>query len=353
MAVSSSREALHPAPTRVPKRLGLARPRGRSPVSAAAAVAGLAGAAALAETFLSRRAERLNPPLGQFIRTDGVELHFLTRDADLRHPEGDGDGGSCEVVLLHGAGVMVEDFVISQLFDCVARRRRVVAFDRPGFGHTVRPRDRRWSAEAQASLIHSAFARLGIERPIVVGHSWGTLVALALAVAHPEAVAGLVLVSGYYYPSLRADAALFTPIAVPLAGDLLRHTVAPSIGRVIKPAILRKIFWPLPPSERFKREFPFALALRPSQIRAAAEDAAQMASCAARLAERYAELTMPVVILTGAEDAIVDRRRHAARLHSEIGQSELWVKDGAGHMLHHAAPEWVAGAIDRLAGRIG
>ena len=47
-----------------------------------------------------------------------------------------------------------------------------------------------------------------VERPVVVGHSWGTNAALALALADPAAVRGLVLVSGYYEPTLRADALL-------------------------------------------------------------------------------------------------------------------------------------------------
>jgi pimeloyl-ACP methyl ester carboxylesterase len=81
---------------------------------------------------------------------------------------------------------------------------------------------------AQAALLPRTFALLGIERPVVVGHSWGSMVALALAADHPASVSGLVLASGYYYPTARADVALFSPPAIPVAGDILRHTVAPS-----------------------------------------------------------------------------------------------------------------------------
>ena len=57
-----------------------------------------------------------------------------------------------------------------------------------------------WGPSEQASLLLRALAHLGIERPVVVGHSWGALVALAMALESPEDVAGLVLLSGYYYP---------------------------------------------------------------------------------------------------------------------------------------------------------
>jgi Alpha/beta hydrolase family len=99
-----------------------------------------------------------------FVKAEGVRLRYIERGT-----------GSPPVVLLHGDGSMVEDFATSGLVDLVAERHRVVAFDRPGYGGSDRPRDRAWTPEAQAALLAGAFARLGIGRPIVVGHSWGTL----------------------------------------------------------------------------------------------------------------------------------------------------------------------------------
>src|SRR5215212_1637968 len=43
-----------------------------------------------------------------------------------------------------------------------------------------RPRYRAWTASAQAHLVHRVLERFNVERPVIVGHSWGTLVALAL-----------------------------------------------------------------------------------------------------------------------------------------------------------------------------
>jgi pimeloyl-ACP methyl ester carboxylesterase len=53
-------------------------------------------------------------------------------------------------------------------------------------------------------------AQLGVERAIVISHSLGSLVALELALQHPELVDGLVLVAGYFYPTARADAFLMS-----------------------------------------------------------------------------------------------------------------------------------------------
>ena len=169
------------------------------------------GALALLNTALARRAERKHPPTGAFVEVDGVRLHYSDR------------GTGRPVVLLHGNAVTGDDYNTSGVAErLVGAPCRVVVFDRPGFGHSDRPRGRAWTAEQQADLLHEALARLDVRRPVVVGHSWGTLVALAFAVRHPADTAGLVLLSGYYFPTLRLDALMVAPVAVPVLGDLLR-----------------------------------------------------------------------------------------------------------------------------------
>jgi pimeloyl-ACP methyl ester carboxylesterase len=158
------------------------------------------------------------------------------------------------VVLLHGNG-MIEDYVSSGLRGRTAMSHRVIAFDRPGFGYSERPRGRAWRPSEQASLLVRAFAKLGIERPIVVGHSWGTLVAIAMALGHPEDVAGLVLLSGYYYPKPRWDAAVLASSALPVVGDFLRHTVVPLIGRLMAPGANKRVFAPHTVPARFEEKY--------------------------------------------------------------------------------------------------
>jgi pimeloyl-ACP methyl ester carboxylesterase len=313
-----------------------------------AALAAAGASLAVFEGYRTRKVERDNPPLGHFIEVDGVRVHALDSRRYAGPAKANGLKPGRPVVLIHGNGVMVEDFVISGVVDRVAGAHRIICFDRPGFGHSERPRDRVWTPSAQASLLLAAFARLSAERPIVVGHSFGALVALAMALEYPESIAGLVLISGYYYPSARLDVPIFAPPAVPVLGDVLRHTVAPMIGRMVRPAVIRAMFSPRPTPERFKQDFPLAMMVRPSQIRAAAEDAAVMVPGAAEMEPFYRRLAMPALILAGAEDAIVSARDQPVRLNAELPQNELWVEPGIGHMLHHAAPDLVVDAIDRV-----
>ncbi|TIU74472.1 MAG: alpha/beta fold hydrolase, partial [Mesorhizobium sp.] len=95
-----------------------------------------------------------------------------------------------------------------------------------------RPAGRPWTAAVQADLIDAAVAKLGIERYMVVGHSWGAAVALEMARRHPRSVAGVVVVAGYHYPPPRLALAISALPAVPLIGTVLRHAVLPSLVRL-------------------------------------------------------------------------------------------------------------------------
>jgi pimeloyl-ACP methyl ester carboxylesterase len=305
-------------------------------------VAGAAAAATAALVYAgAKRAERRHPPTGRIIDVDGVAVHL--------HVMGEGP----PLVLLNGNGTMVHDWLVSGLVDRLRHRYRVIAIDRPGYGYSERPRGRLWTARAQGDFIHRTLARLGIERPLVLGHSWGALVALALALDHPQAVRGLVLLSGYYFPTGRLDVWAFTPPAIPVVGDVMRYTVAPLLVRAIAPRLIAKMFEPLPVPRRFASRFPLDLALRPWAIRASAEDSALMVPGAASLHERYRALRLPVAILSGSDDRVVTPKRQAVRLADRIAGAELTLVPGVGHMIHYAAHDEIARAVDRVASRSG
>ncbi|WP_236025075.1 alpha/beta fold hydrolase [Arenibaculum pallidiluteum] len=308
--------------------------RGRAPAVLAGTAAALAGAA-LYNTVQAMRTERAHLPSGSFIRVDGVNLHYIDR----------GEGPA--VLLLHGNVVDAEDWIRSGIANwLVAKGLRVLAFDRPGFGFSDRPHDRAWTAAEQAELIHAALSRLDIGRVAAVGHSWGTLAALELALRHPDAVSGLVLLSGYYRPAARLDVPLVALDAVPVLGDLLRYTLSPFVTAALLPLTTKAMFAPRAVPQRFSEDFPHGFPLRPWQIRAEAQDAASMKSDAAALQDRYAELRMPVTILAGAEDRIVDHVAHALWLHGRIPRSVRRVLPRTGHMLHYAVPDQVAAAVE-------
>ena len=297
----------------------------------------LAGAAALsAAAFIHHRtwqAERRNPPRGRFEEVDGVRLHYLDR------------GSGVPLVMLHGLGTMAEELALSPLYEAAIARYRVIAVDRPGYGYSSRPRGRWLGPQRQAALVRALLARIGVERPVLFGHSFGALVALAYALAYPAALRGLVLASGYYFPSARLDVPLMAPPAIPFLGALMRHTVSPLLARAMWPAMTRYLFSPAPVPPSFER-FPVWMALRPSQLRSAAQEAALVVPAAAALARRYERLEVAPVIAVGARDRYIDPQAQSLRLAAAVPRRELVVSPRAGHMLHHSDPRRALQAIE-------
>ena len=221
-------------------------------------------------------------------------------------------------------------------------------FDRPGFRYSERPRDRVWTASRQAELLHRALSQLGVQRPYVMGHSWGAFVALELALHYPRSIAGVVLVAGYYYPTVRFDPLLPTLLVLPIVGDLLRYTFAPLAGRAMWPVTLRLAFEPAEVPARYDA-YPVWLAQRPSQLRATAEEGALMIPSAFALGDRLHALAVPSMINAGEQDGVVETEKQSLRLNHEVPGSLLRVMKDAGHMVHHTAPKAVMDAINELA----
>ena len=291
---------------------------------------------ALVNRHLAKKAEHDNPPAGRFLDVNGVRLHYVERGA--------GD----PLVFLHGNGSMIQDFESSGLIGLAAKDYRVIVFDRPGFGHSDRPRNVVWTPDAQAELIKHALERLGVSNAIVLGHSWGASVAVALALRFPGLVRGLVLASGYYYPTVRADVVASAIPSLPLIGDILSHTLSPLISRAAWPLMMAKIFGPRSVPKKFEA-FPKEMALRPSQIRASAAESTLMIPDAFKQRNQYADLKMPVVIIAGEQDRLVDIDAQSARLHSDISQSRFHRVARNGHMIQQTATDQVMSAISEVA----
>lgn len=297
-------------------------------LTAGAAVTGLI----LWSNRTAKDTERANPPMGAIMEVGGAKLHYLAR------------GSGRPVVFLHGLGGMIQDWHLSML-DRAARAYRCIAFDRPGYGWSDRPGWSRWTPEKQAELLRRATKRMGAERPVVVGHDFGALVALAWALDYPEDLAGIVLLSGYYYPTRRMDIPMLSATNVAGLGAVARNTVSPLLGKAAMPKVMERIFAPDPVPDIMSL-YPADMMLRPSQMKAQGEDLANLKEAARRLSPRYPEIRCPVVILTGDSDKVVDPVVHSIRLHRDIPHSALRVAEDTGHMIHYARPADVVAAIE-------
>ncbi|MBA2963669.1 MULTISPECIES: alpha/beta fold hydrolase [Ramlibacter] len=305
----------------------------RTPLAAGASVVLAAIGNALWVERRTREAERRFHAPHHHIYIHGTHLHYRLV------------GEGPPVLLLHGNLVHGADWEASGLLERLAERHQVLVIDRPGFGFSDRPRGIAWTPARQARLLHDAAEALDVHRPVVVGHSLGAQVALAMALQQQASVAGLVLVSGYYWPNLRLDRWMAAPVSVPVLGDVLRYTTSAWTARATFGSTLRALFDPEPVPESFLQLLPRDLLLRPLQQRATAEDGNHMVGQARALEPHYGSLRMPVTVIAGTQDRIVPPKQ-SVQLHEAVPRARLRLVDGVGHMAHYRAHEQILAGVD-------
>lgn len=273
----------------------------------------------------------IRPYFGQFVSANGLRLHFVSK------------GAGRPIVFIHGNPGSHQDFSRNLLGE-LSESYRAVAFDRPGHGHSERHQGATVTVEVQARILRRALKQLSIERPIIVGHSWGGAVALAMALERQEDLAGLVLLAPAAYPGDTAQWWTLLP-NVPWLGNFFLKTLTPLLGRRIVSSSLKEAYHPQPVQEDYAQAAA-ALWTRPEQIRACASDDRSLDGSLNLLSERYPEIRLPVVIVTGDSDLLVKPEEHACRLHQSISGSKLIRLQGVGHQIPQTRPESVVEAIE-------
>jgi pimeloyl-ACP methyl ester carboxylesterase len=261
-----------------------------------------------------------------------------------------GDGPPA--VLVHGTLMTADDMRLGPM-EALARRFRCIAFDRPGHGWSDHRRGADASLWAQVATLRAAVQALGLSRPVICGHSYGGAVALAYGLAHPDEVSGIVALAPICFPEPRLEQLLFGPRAVPGAGDILSDALGTTVDPLLLPALWRAMFLPQAMPERFRAGFPFARAGRPDRIVAEGENAAALWGDLARSALSYGTCRVPVRILCGAADIVVNPWMQGAPAAALIPGARLDLLPGTGHMLHHIHPEAVVAAVAAVAGTDG
>jgi len=273
-----------------------------------------------------------HPPEGEFVEVNGTRLHYR-RTGDPARPA---------VLMLHGAASNLEEPFMA-LSDALAEEH-VIWLDRPGLGWSERP-EGDWSPQHEADLIVRTLDALGVERATLIGHSWGGAIAMRTALDHPDRVDGLVLIA----PALGAwigEAAWFNKATFwPVLGPLISFIFVPLTGKPQLESGAVNAFHPEPVPEAYSRRSKLALLLRPKTWIANARDMARVNEHLSLQEPRYHDVAHTTVFLAGKGDTVLWSHRHSAVTASRMPRAEMrWLK-GAGHNLHHHAPDAVAQAV--------
>jgi pimeloyl-ACP methyl ester carboxylesterase len=299
----------------------------RFAAGAAAAVGAILGAGFVFSALNVRRAERLAPAAGQFIAVDGARLHYVEA------------GKGPPILLIHGLGGQLRNFSYA-LLERLAETNRVILLDRPGAGHSPRIAD--YGIAEHAALVARFIEALALDRPIVVGHSFGGAVALALALDHADHVARLVLIAPLSQPAMAVHQPFKAFLSAPhWLREAACSIAAVPLGAAIRPRIHRATFSPETVASDFDRVGGGVLALRPATLAAGFEEISTAADRLALMVDRYKSIRMPVAILFGREDGVLDPAIHGTKTAAEIPGAWLEIVEG-GHMLPVTQPDLVA-----------
>lgn len=295
---------------------------------------GAVGALALYTVVATAWVERAYPPLGAFVTVDGIRLHYIER----------GPRDAPSLVLLHGASASARDFEASILAD-LARDHRVIAFDRPGYGYSERPQGGWPDPAAQAVLIREGLRALGVERPVMVGHSWSGAIVLAYLLNHREEVRGGVLLAGAVNP-WNGGVTWFSNVAGwPVVGEVFTRTVVFPLGQLVLESAIAGVFAPETPVPEYRDRTGAALALRPGPFRASTEDVRNLSGFLEDQSQRYDTITSPLLLITGNGDTTVPAWNHSDRLAARLPHADRVELADAGHALHHSRREDVVRLI--------
>jgi len=305
-----------------------------------AACAACLGALALFTARTVRKVEILVPPAGRFVDVPGARLHVVER------------GQGPAILMVHGLAGQLGHYTYA-LVDLLAPQFRVVALDRPGSGYSERAPGSAATLSVQADVLIALLDQLGLQRPLVVGHSLGGALALALAQRHPERVAGLVLLAPLTQlipgvpPVFRA-----LTISRPWLQQLVARTLAVPLTIAGRVPAMKVIFGPDAMPGDYGVRGGGLLALRPSHFVAACADLTAIPQDLPGVMGRYASMKTPVRVLYGRGDRVLDPQVHGAGLVAQLPGARLTLIDG-GHMLPVTTPAACADFIRAAAREFG
>jgi pimeloyl-ACP methyl ester carboxylesterase len=283
--------------------------------------------------------QRAYPAKGSLIEVTGARLNVV----DI----GPRDAAGPPVVMIHGASSNLLT-MRRPLGDRLAGNHRVILIDRPGHGWSTRVDAADSTPAIQAGMIDQALEKLGVERAILVVHSWSGALGARMALDYPRRVAGLVMLAPVAYPWPGGVGWYNKLVTTPAIGPLLAYTVTLPLGFFLTQPGARGVFLPQLMPDGYVNDTATPLLLRPREFLANARDLVTLKAAVAEQAPRYAGIRAPVVVISGALDKTVSTDIHSRPFAAVVPHAKLIVLPDVGHMVQNAAPDLVISEIEAV-----
>lgn len=302
------------------------------------AAAGWLGWNALVTRRLAADAEKRIPRIGRTVTVGKDVIHYVDQ------------GTGRPILFVHGLGGQLHHFR-QTLFPAMGEGFRLVAMDRPGSGYSTRVSSGARLPE-QAEAIARFIDAVGLEKPLLVGHSLGGAIALRVALDHPDKISGLALISPltHYVPAAPKEfGGLY--IRSPLLRRIVAATLAVPAGLKTAQQTLDFVFGPQPVPADYAIGGGGYLGLRPSHFYATSSDIVAVEQDLPAQMERYGEIRMPVGILFGSRDRVLHHTRHGLAMEGKVEGIDIEILEGIGHMPQFVEAGKVAAFVKRMAAK--
>ncbi|NRB36198.1 MAG: alpha/beta hydrolase [Rhodobacteraceae bacterium] len=280
-----------------------------------------------------------SPRRGKMTTLSGGKIHWFD------------DGAGLPIVMIHGLGGNLNNFTYA-LTKELSGEFRTIAIDRPGCGWSERDGPAQASLPEQARMIAEFIKAEGLGQPLVVGHSLGGAIAEVLALNHPDQVGALALLCPAtnrveVLPKAFKGIDIPKPALIPVIG----HSLAGAMSVLTEKQVFAEVFKPEPIAPEFLERGGGMLGRRPASFIAAAQDLAYSRASVDDILGREAELTLPIGVLYGAVDNILDPDHHGKSFADKTGATYEELPD-RGHMIPLTAPKDCADFIRKIAARL-
>lgn len=297
--------------------------------------------------FSSRIATKVRqtiPPSGAVTRVTGGAIHFVEY--------GEASPDKASIVLIHGLSGNLRNFEYA-ISGPLAEKFHVIVLDRPGCGYSRRDGAEQARLPEQARMIAEFLDLQGVKRPLIVGHSLGGAIALSMALNFPENVGGLALISPLTSKQTHVPA-VFSGFNVPneTVRRFISHTLAVPAAMHQGRKVAAAIFAPNPVPGDFAVRGGGLLTLLPESFFATSTDVQAVSIDLATQQDRYGELALPIGLLYGRDDGVLDPDTHIDGLKSACPDLQLTVLENMGHMPIVNAIDETLAFIERQAARL-
>ncbi|ACE92723.1 probable esterase/hydrolase protein [Rhizobium etli CIAT 652] len=294
-------------------------------------------------SYKARRFEQAYPNIVELTDIGGYRMNAV----HIRRPE---QADLPPLVFIHGASGNLLDQLVA-FRTALEGRAEMLFVDRPGHGYSERGGPENAVPSGQADAIARLMEARGIERAIIVGHSFGGAITATFGLRHPEKTAGLLFLAPATHPWPGGIDWYYHVATAPVVGWLFNHAIVVPLGLSRLERGTLNVFRPNPrPLDYIERTGP-SLVLRPRTFRNNATDFKRLLAYLKEQSPLYSQITAPTVIITGDSDEIVWEHLHSRGLARDIAGSELITVRGVGHKPDYLATDVAIAAMEKIAGK--